>query len=141
MKQLISAGGVVFTKKDGNLCILIAQHASHHGWVFPKGLVGDHIASESKEHTAIREVQEETGITGKILHTLTPISYSYTDKEDHINKTVYYYVMQFVSGDIRNHDAEMENVEWINSSKVLEKLTFKSDKKVWLEAAKIINQA
>jgi len=43
--------------------------------VFPKGFIGDHIQGETKEATAIREVQEETGIIGQILQPLTPVTY------------------------------------------------------------------
>ena len=39
-----------FTKK--NLEILVAQHSQHHGWVFPKGLIGDHVKDEKKSVSA-----------------------------------------------------------------------------------------
>jgi len=35
-------------------------------------------------------------------------------------------------------DMEMENVEWLPVDKVEEKLTYKSDKKVWQEAKKYL---
>ena len=67
MKHEFSAGGIVFKKEANKLFILLAQQSYHHGWVFPKGLIGDNIMGEGKEETAIREVKEETGVIGKIL--------------------------------------------------------------------------
>jgi len=134
MKFEFSAGGIVFKKQNNKKQILICQHSQHHGWVFPKGLIGDHNKKESKEETAIREVEEETGAKAKIISDLKPISYWYIWEQEKIKKTVYYFIMEFVSGDITKHDFEMENVEWIYPGDVSKKLTYNSDKKVWLEA-------
>jgi 8-oxo-dGTP pyrophosphatase MutT (NUDIX family) len=73
MKFQFSAGGVVYKKEGQGVFILLAQHSQHHGWVFPKGLIGDKIVNEGKEETAIREVEEETGVLGKITRPLSPI--------------------------------------------------------------------
>ena len=54
MKREFSAGGVVFKKENGTTRILVSQHSGHHGWVFPKGFIGDKIEGESKEDTALR---------------------------------------------------------------------------------------
>lgn len=116
----------------------MAQHSQHHGWVFPKGLIGDHVKGESKEETALREVEEETGVKGKVINPLTPETYWYVWEGQKIKKTVYYYLMGYVSGDIANHDLEMENVEWIDSKDVEKRLTYSSDKKIWKEASKLI---
>lgn len=137
MKEEFSAGGVVY-KNDGETFILLGQHSGHHGWVFPKGLIGDHIEKESKEETAVREVQEETGIVAAIEKPLTPVTYWYAFENQKIKKTVYYFVMHYVSGDTTNHDWEMENVEWLAMDKVEERLTYPSDKKVWREAKLVI---
>lgn len=134
MKFEFSAGGVIFKQDKGNLYILLAQHSQHHGWGFPKGLIGDHKAGEGKEETALREVQEETGAIGEILHPLTPISFWYQWQEEKREKTVYYYVMRYIEGDITKHDFEMENVEWVLSGKVEETLTYEADKNTWKEA-------
>ena len=138
MKFEFSAGGIVFKKEESNIYILVAQHSQHHGWVFPKGLIGDHVENESKEETALREVEEETGAKGKIIKPLTPIEYWYVFEGEKINKTVYYFLMQYASGDIKTHDFEMENVEWLPQEEVLNRLTYPSDKKVWQEAEKLI---
>ena len=160
MKQEFSAGGIVFRKpsfvipakagiqekilhsvQDDNnesIEILVCQHSQHHGWVFPKGFIGDKIAGESKEATALRETKEETGITGKILEPLPAITYWYHMEGEKHKKTVYYYIMSFVEGDTNDHDWEMEAVEWLPIEKVEQRLTFPSDKDVWKKAKKRI---
>ncbi|MFH1832861.1 MAG: NUDIX domain-containing protein [Candidatus Levyibacteriota bacterium] len=145
MKFEFSAGGIVYknqrskikNQKD-KILILVAQHSQHHGWVFPKGLVGDQIRGEKKEDTAVREVEEETGIKAKIIKAFIPVIYWYVFKGEKIRKTVYYFLMEYISGDIKKHDFEMENVEWLNINKVEKRLTYKSDKQVWQEAKKLI---
>lgn len=138
MKFEFSAGGVVYKKDAGKIVILVAKHSQHHGWIFPKGLIGDHKKGESKEATALREVEEETGITAEIIKDLTPVTYWYVFEGEKIKKTVYYFLMQYVSGDTDKHDFEMENVEWLSEEYIEERLTYKADKQVWKEAQKLI---
>ena len=140
MKFEFSAGGVVFKKDSKQILILVAQHSQHHGWVFPKGLIGDKEDNkhQTKEETALREVEEETGVIGKILEPLTPITYWYVMNGIKRRKTVYYYIMEEQGGDITKHDWEMENVEWLPIEQIMDRLTYDSDKKVWLEAEKRI---
>ena len=144
MKFQFSAGGIVFKRKatsekrQVDVFILVSQHSGHHGWVFPKGLIGDHVEGENKEATALREVKEETGAEGKIIKTLTPVTYWFVFEKEKVRKTVYYFLMEYVGGDITKHDNEMENIEWLPKEKVEERLTYKSDKQVWQEAQKLI---
>lgn len=141
MKFQYSAGGVVYRRKAKSekrkeeILILLSQHSQHHGWGFPKGLIAE---KETKEQTALREVKEETGVDGKIIRALNPITYWYVMEEEKVRKTVYYFIMEYVGGDIAKHDHEMENVEWLPKEKVEERLTYKSDKTVWKEARNLI---
>lgn len=138
MKQEFSAGGVVSKNYNGMIYVLLAQHAHHHGWVFPKGLIGDHVAGEQKEDTAVREVAEETGVKARILHPLSPISYWYQWQKEKRKKTVYYYVMAYISEDPSVKDDEMEAVAWVPVTEVEKKLTYPSDKQVWQEAQTLL---
>ncbi len=140
MKFEFSAGGVVIKKGGDKTLILVAQHSQHHGWVFPKGLVGDHKKGEKKEETAVREVEEETGIKAKMIKPLTPITYWYVWEKEKVKKTVYYFLMKYLSGDFEKRDHEMEAVEWIAVDEVENKLTYPSDKSVWKEAQKAVNE-
>lgn len=141
MKFEFSAGGVVYKKEGNKIYILVSQHSQHHGWVFPKGLIGDNIKGEKKEDTAVREVKEETGIDAKIITPLKPVTYWYVFDGQKIKKTVYYYIMEFMGGNFSERDHEMENVEWLSIDHVQERLTYKSDKEVWREAEKIISDS
>lgn len=149
MKFEFSAGGIVLRQAQDfgskpqsskkKFVVLVGQHSQHHGWVFPKGLIGDRIKGEKKEETAIREVEEETGVRAKIVKELKPVTYWYVFEGEKIKKTVYYFLMEYLSGDTKNHDFEMENVEWIPIEKVAERLTYKSDREVWKLALQILN--
>lgn len=138
MKFEFSAGGIVYKKIKSKYYILVSQSSSHHGWVFPKGLIGDHHQKEGEEETALREVREETGVHAKIIRPLSPLAYWYQWEGEKRRKTVYYYLMEYVSGDIGDHDFEMEKVEWLPLVKVEDRLTYKGDKKVWSEAREYI---
>jgi len=140
MKFEFSAGGIVYRKEGNKTLVLVSQHSAHHGWVFPKGLIGDKKKGEKKEETAIREVKEETGIDAKILKPFPPVTYWYVFEKEKIKKTVYYYLMQFEGGNIEERDFEMEKVEWLPIEEVEKRLTYKSDKEVWEQAKKIIMQ-
>lgn len=138
MKFEFSAGGVVVKHENNTVLILLCQHSQHHGWVFPKGLIGDTNEKESKEETAVREVKEECGVDGEIIKPLTPVTYWYQWEKEKRKKTVYYFLMNYTGGDTSRHDDEMENVEWLPLEKVEERLTYPSDKKSWQEARKLI---
>lgn len=139
MRFEFSAGGVVFKKEGKEVLILVARHSGHHGWVFPKGHINPSASSgrsETKEEAALREVQEETGVTAFLRKALTPVRYWFVHDKEKIKKTVYYFVMEYRSQDTTIRDQEMEEVLWISMHEVAERLTYPSDKKVWQEAKK-----
>lgn len=129
MLKEFSAGGIVYKTTNAKRFWLIAQHSHHKGWVFPKGLISDNKKDESSQETAVREVQEETGIKGKIIKKLpSPVSYFYSWQGQKRFKSVEYYLMEYESGETSDHDWEMSQVEWLPEEEIEQKLTFKSDK-------------
>ena len=135
----ISAGGIVFKKYGNQTLWLITQHSQHKGWVFPKGLVGDKNTNESMEKAALREVEEEGGIKAKIVGN-KPIEthYQYRSGNDLIKKTVYYFLMEFISGDPKNHDWEMMDSKFVTAADVIKTLDFKSDKQAFEKILKLL---
>jgi len=123
-----SAGGIVFK----NNLWLICQHSEHKGWVFPKGFVGDNNKNESMEQAALREVEEEGGIKAKIIND-QPIKtqYSYQWNNVLVKKTVFDFLMEYLSGDPKNHDWEMSEAKFVNENEVKKTLSYPSDKKAF----------
>jgi 8-oxo-dGTP diphosphatase len=148
MIKEFSAGGIVYKRKTSrvkgkvdNILWLVAQHSQHKGWVFPKGFIGDKIKGESKENTALREVEEETGVKGKILKPLkNSVSYFYVWKGEKHFKTVFYFLMNYIGGDITKHDFEMSKVEWWDTDKVKRELTYKADKEAFKEVLELFQE-
>lgn len=134
-----SAGGIVYKKEGNNILWLITQHSQHKGWVFPKGLVGDHNTNESMETAALREVEEEGGVKAKIISKKPIITnYQYQWKGTLIKKTVYYFLMEYLSGDPKNHDWEMMDAKFVKEKEVKKTLTYKSDKEAFEKILKTI---
>jgi len=141
-KHQVSAGGIVYKKDGKKILWLITQHSQHKGWVFPKGLVGDHEKKEPMEQAALREVEEEGGVKAKIV-TDKPIRTNYQymwpsfvktsagKRETLIKKTVYYFLMEYVSGDPKNHDWEMIDAKFVTEDVVKKTLTYSSDKEAF----------
>ncbi len=133
-----SAGGIVFKKiyhlgsNIYDLNWLICQHSQHKGWVFPKGFVGDVDKNESNETAALREVEEEGGVKTKIV-SKKPIEthYEFKLKETLFKKTVYYFLMEYISGDPKNHDWEMSEAKFVGTDEVKKTLTYPSDKEAF----------
>jgi len=130
-----SSGGIVFKKEKNTTFILVTQHSDHHGWVFPKGLMDD---GEDKETTALREVKEEGGVEAKIIKELPSVEYFYKFEGQTIKKKVTYFLMEYVSGNIEDHDWEMEAADWLPIDQVEERLTYKTDKQIFQEARKLL---
>lgn len=147
-KHEISAGGIVFKKfkvqnsKSKVVTVwLVCQHSQHKGWVFPKGLVGDLNNHESMEAAAVRETKEEGGVVARVIASLgAPVEYNYTFSGQRIKKTVYYYLMEYISGDPKNHDWEICDARFMTKDEVKRTLTFASDKKAFDQALVIFRK-
>ena len=147
-KKEISAGGIVFKqgktqnknnplKKTEEIVWLITQHSQHKGWGFPKGLIGDKNSSEKMEEAALREVQEEGGIKTKIVSPKpVEVNYKYRFKDFLVDKTVYYFLMEYISGDPKDHDWEVSEAKFVPEEEVKKTLSFKSDQEAFEEILK-----
>ena len=137
IKKETSAGGIVFKKLQVSsskfqVQWLVCQHSQHKGWVFPKGLVGDTNQNEKMEDAALREVEEEGGVKARIVNP-KPVeaAYSYVWNDMQIDKNVYYYLMEYISGDPANHDWEMIDAQFTSAEEVRKILTYPSDKQAF----------
>ena len=129
LQKQTSAGGVIFKKDNNSLQIILISVRNGQSWCLPKGIVNK---GETIEEAALREVNEETGLTGRIIDNLGCITYWYYIKEENIKckKTVYFFLMEYVSGDTADHDIEVDEAGWFSLEAALEKVSFRGDRTV-----------
>jgi 8-oxo-dGTP pyrophosphatase MutT (NUDIX family) len=131
-KTEISSGGIVYKQVGLHVEWLVTQHSLHKGWSFPKGLVGDTHENESLESAALREVGEEGGIKALIKDSEpVEVKYKYRFEEFLVDKTVYYFLMEYISGDPNDHDWEVSEAKFLPEDEVLKILSFKTDKEAF----------
>lgn len=132
MKTEISAGGIVYQKRGNEYYWLITKHSQNKNWSFPKGLVGDTNKDEPLEAAALREVEEEGGVKAKIIRKIeTPSRYIYTFREQKIDKTVWYFLMEYVNGNPEDHDEEMDEAKFVTAKEALETLNYENDRRIF----------
>ncbi len=135
-----SAGGIVYKKNDDKVLWLIVQHKKALHWGFPKGHIGDHVENELIEEAALREVSEEGGVQAKIISN-TPINTTYFFKKgaDLHKKTVHYFLMEYISGDTKNHDDEVAEAKFVETDEAWDTLTYNTDKEAFSKILKDMN--
>src|SRR5215210_3336173 len=99
MPAEISSGGVLVRRLKGEWAFAAIRPAGkpEGTWALPKGLVD---RGEAPEATALREVEEETGVRGRSLGKLGDVKYVYTWKGERIFKIVSFFLVQATGGRI-----------------------------------------
>ncbi|TCZ77019.1 NUDIX domain-containing protein [Paenibacillus albiflavus] len=109
MKE-ISAGGVVYNRVNGKLQIQMIRDR-YQKMTLAKGKMEP---GETIEQTALREIEEETGIVGRIIKHLEDVKYEYTHPSaGPVDKEVSYYLVEAVSGSLQPQVEEINQVEWL----------------------------
>ncbi len=138
LKTQVSAGGVIFRRNKELIEIAMVSTKNGSVWCLPKGLID---RGEKPEETAVREVKEETGLNGKIIEKLGEITYWYYLKEENVRckKTVHFFLMEFMGGDISEHDWEVDLVLWLPLDEAIKKATYKGEREILKKAKAKIN--
>jgi mutator protein MutT len=128
----VSAGGLVIDF-SGTRGLLIGRidhkDASRERllWSLPKGHIE---AGETPEEAAIREVQEETGITSEITKSIGVIDFWFMAGGKRIHKTVHHFIFKEVSGELTPQITEVDEVSWFPLSEIVERLAYPDEKKL-----------
>ncbi|MGZ6272639.1 MAG: NUDIX hydrolase, partial [Candidatus Limnocylindrales bacterium] len=86
------------------------RERDREAWTLPKGTPNP---GETLEQTALREVAEETGLEVSIIEPVGAIEYWFVLERTRIHKTVHYFLMTAIGGDLTRHDREFEAVAWV----------------------------
>lgn len=106
-------------------------------WSMPKGHVE---VGETVEQTAMREINEETGITGEVLASLGSIDYWFVADDRRIHKTVHHFLLRYQGGELSDEDYEVSEVEWVPLGELQRRLAYADERKLAGLAAEIIGE-
>ena len=138
-KLQFSAGGVAFRKKEERIEVALISVGEDNRWQLPKGIVDK---GESPEAAALREVQEETGVEAEMVDRIDRIEYWYVSKEQghsiRYHKFVYFYLLRYKSGDVGDHDHEVNEARWVEIDSAIKMLAFESEKRIMAKAKELI---
>jgi len=143
-KEQVSAGGVVFRRRGGAVEVALISVGEKARWQLPKGLVG---RNESPEQAALREVREETGCECELIAPVETAEYWYFGGAARgggrvrFHKFVHFYLMRYVSGDVRDHDAEVNEARWVEMAAAAPMLAFRGERVVLARALELIEGA
>jgi 8-oxo-dGTP pyrophosphatase MutT (NUDIX family) len=137
-----SAGGLVVDHRDGG-----APHAALIGrtdrrgrllWSLPKGHVE---AGETPEDTAVREVAEETGITGRVVAPLGTIDFWFVADGRRIHKTVHHFLLLAQAGELSDEDVEVEKVEWVPLDELVQRLAYADERRLIEQVPRLLSDS
>jgi 8-oxo-dGTP pyrophosphatase MutT (NUDIX family) len=121
VKQRVrAAGGAVTRRRNGALEVLLVHRPRYDDWTLPKGKL---LPGEREEEGALREVEDETGLTCELGPEL--VTTEYVDSRGHA-KTVRYWAMHPLSGQFRPHD-EIDEVRWLPLDRARALLSYERD--------------
>ena len=157
-EQLVSAGGVVYRRVDGNVeAVLCGRHVTPQTADNPGGQPSDTATGairwslakgtpdpgETLEETALREVREETGLEVEINAPIDSIEYWFAERGGNVrfHKTVHFYLMVPRGGDTDQHDPEFDVVQWFPYDQALKSVGYPNEAAVLRKALDLINQS
>lgn len=136
-----SAGGAVIKVIEGQAYVAVIARRNRGGrleWCLPKGhLEGE----ETAEEAAIREIAEETGITGRVLRHLATIDYWFSGTDRRVHKVVHHFLLEALYGELTTEndpDQEAEKVEWIHLDRVPARLAYPNERRIIAVARDIL---
>lgn len=104
-------------------------------WSLPKGHVEP---GETTEEAAVREVAEETGISGRITARLGSVEYTFTAEGRRIHKRVHHFLMEAVAGELSDADVEVTEVAWVPIDQMPVRLAYAGERRLVERAAQLL---
>jgi 8-oxo-dGTP diphosphatase len=139
IKKRVSSGGVIFRNTNNHIEVVLVLVRGKKTWCLPKGMIEK---DEDAPAAALREVREETGLSGEIIVELGHTAYWFTlrNEMEKIHKTVHFYLMKFLEGNTDDHDNEVDEAKWYVIDDAMKTLSFKSEREIMQKAKEVIKK-
>jgi ADP-ribose pyrophosphatase YjhB (NUDIX family) len=133
-----SAGGLVVDLAAGLAAVI--GRLDRRGrllWSLPKGHIE---AGETAEEAAVREVEEETGIIGRVVAPLGTIDFWFVAEDRRVHKTVHHFLMRALGGELSDSDVEVSEVAWVPLGELESRLAYADERRLIRRAAELLEE-
>jgi len=130
LKREFSAGGVVLRSAGGRTEVAVVS-PRRGVLALPKGHPED---GETLEQAATREVLEETGLTAEPVERLGQVRYWYSLSGERVLKGVTFFLFDYLSGSVEDHDDEVESAAWVPLEEARQLLSYKGEREMAAKA-------
>jgi ADP-ribose pyrophosphatase YjhB (NUDIX family) len=104
-------------------------------WSLPKGHIE---AGETAEQAAVREVEEETGIIGRVVAPLGTIDFWFVAEDRRVHKTVHHFLLRALGGELCDDDVEVAEVAWVPLAELESRLAYADERRLIRRATELL---
>jgi len=130
-----SAGGLVVDARRRRAAVI--GRRDRHGillWSLPKGHIEE---GETAKQAAVREIREETGISGHVLGELGAIDYWFVADNYRVHKTVHHFLLEAAGGELSADDWEVAEVAWVPLGELEQVLAYTDERRLVRRAVRM----
>ena len=141
MRREFSAGGVLVRRLNGRWMVAAIRPAGRPAglWALPKGQIDK---GESGEETALREIGEETGATGRSVGKLGDVRYWFTWEDERIFKVVTFFLVRYETGKLGDIPEEFRHevaeVRWLPLEDAPRLLAYQGERRMAEKAFEVL---
>lgn len=121
--DVYAAGGIVIRGPADSLEVALIHRDRYDDWALPKGKADD---GETPRQTALREVEEETGLTCRIIEKAGRTDYKVSSGM----KRVDYFLMRPIRATPFEPNDEVDAIDWLSLKKARKKATYGFDQEL-----------
>ena len=133
-----SAGGLVVDHAAGAAAVI--GRLDRRGrllWSLPKGHIE---VGETAEQAAVREVEEETGIIGRVVAPLGTIDFWFVAEDRRVHKTVHHFLLSALGGELSDEDVEVAEVAWVPLAELESRLAYADERRLIRRATELLGR-